>query len=328
MRQFVSIRIACTAAILILSLASSRCSRDQGAGSLVQHSPVEKQRPYEREEVSFQSGSVRLSGTLYVPRQGGSLPGIVLAHGRTEWARRQALFVVLAERLAARGYAVLSFDFRGFGESEDPPRIESPADLDFAGDLRSALDRLASTKRVDAAQLFLIGHSFGGGVVLRAAVDDPRVKKVISLSPPRRSYELFFDEQAKRKTQLRDEMMESMHLSPPVPTTLLYPVLQKLVPETLLGLAKHPPVLFVEGSMENDEDRAGMKLVFDQITPPKEYAVIEGAYHYYGTKRVARGPDSTKFDFQEGIVEALVQTIDRWLSGPGGPSLDQASHEP
>lgn len=324
MTRRIAIPLAALAVVLALVAVSlRRCERKDEGMPLGQTGTREPDRTFDQADVTFQSGSVSLYGTLYLPRNGDSLPAIVLAHGRTEFARRQALFVVLAERLAARGYAVLSFDFRGFGQSEDPPRIETPEDLDFAGDLTRALDLLAATTRVDAGRLFLVGHSFGGGVVLRVAIDDPRVRKAVSLSPPRRSYELFFDEQAKRMTQLQEEMMDSMHLSPPVPTTLLYPVLERLVPEILIGIQKHPPILFVEGSLENEIDRAAMKLLYDQIAPPKEYAVIEGAYHYFGTKRLARGSEAASVKFQADILDRLADTVDRWLSQQGG---DGAPH--
>jgi pimeloyl-ACP methyl ester carboxylesterase len=60
---------------------------------------------------------------------------------------------------------VISFDMRGFGESERPTGAYGPER--HARDLWAVLDQLG----VDSA--VLAGHSYGGGVVLRAAVESP-----------------------------------------------------------------------------------------------------------------------------------------------------------
>lgn len=85
----------------------------------------------------------------------------------------------IAESLAARGIAVLRFDFTGLGSSEG-----EFANTDFSsnvGDLVAAADHLRSTHRAPA---LLIGHSLGGAAVLAAASRIPESRAVATIGAP------------------------------------------------------------------------------------------------------------------------------------------------
>lgn len=85
----------------------------------------------------------------------------------------------IAEALAARGIAVLRFDFTGLGSSEG-----EFANTDFSsniGDLVAAADHLRSTRRAPA---LLIGHSLGGSAVLAAAARIPEARAVATIGAP------------------------------------------------------------------------------------------------------------------------------------------------
>jgi pimeloyl-ACP methyl ester carboxylesterase len=91
----------------------------------------------------------------------GSGPhGVVLAHGgrftKADWAP-QATF------LAAHGFRVLAFDFRGFGESLAPPAAEH-ADDNVYLDVLAAV-RYLHTHGSDSVSV--IGASFGGELYRR-----------------------------------------------------------------------------------------------------------------------------------------------------------------
>jgi putative redox protein len=85
----------------------------------------------------------------------------------------------IAGALAARGVAVLRFDFTGLGASEG-----EFANTDFSSnvaDLVAAADWLRET--YDAPQL-LIGHSLGGAAVLAAAARIPEARAVATVAAP------------------------------------------------------------------------------------------------------------------------------------------------
>ena len=85
----------------------------------------------------------------------------------------------ISESLAARGIAVLRFDFTGLGSSEG-----DFAATDFSsnvGDLVAAADHLRTAHRAPA---LLIGHSLGGAAVLAAASRVPEARAVATIGAP------------------------------------------------------------------------------------------------------------------------------------------------
>lgn len=130
-----------------------------------------------REDVSFYSEGARLAGHLYVPSAlapGERRPAVLLCHGFAGF--KELLLPPYGRRLAAEGFVVLAFDYRGFGDSEgEAGRLVPP---DQVVDIRNALTYLQSRPEVDGARLALWGSSFGGANAVYAAAVDRRVKAV------------------------------------------------------------------------------------------------------------------------------------------------------
>lgn len=86
--------------------------------------------------------------------------------------------VRVSRALAARGIAVLRFDFAGLGQSDGEFGAGLSADVD---DVVAAAQAMAAAgKPVE----LLIGHSFGGAAVLAAAHDLPAVRAVATIGAP------------------------------------------------------------------------------------------------------------------------------------------------
>jgi uncharacterized protein len=122
--------------------------------------------------VTFTSDGLALKGFLHVPDGAEKRPGLVLCHG-FGGSCRGAGHPELAKALAAAGYVVLRFDFRGCGQSEGT-RGDVIVDEEIA-DLRHALDFLLAQPQVDTARIGVIGASLGGSVAIEVAATDPRV---------------------------------------------------------------------------------------------------------------------------------------------------------
>src|SRR5258707_7527039 len=85
----------------------------------------------------------------------------------------------ISEALAARGIAVLRFDFTGLGMSEG--EFANTHFSSNVADLVAAADHLRKTHRAPA---LLIGHSLGGAAVLAAAARVPEARAVATIAAP------------------------------------------------------------------------------------------------------------------------------------------------
>lgn len=129
----------------------------------------------------FFSSGLRLDADLHLPGDGGAgvpYPAVIACSGY------QGQKIIHPERFARAlnplGYAVLAFDYRGFGRSEGERGRLVPQE--WAEDVRAGVDRLAGVDDVDADRLALVGWGLGGGVVVAEAADDPRVKAVACIN--------------------------------------------------------------------------------------------------------------------------------------------------
>ncbi|MCT2593560.1 alpha/beta hydrolase [Streptomyces sp. N2-109] len=129
----------------------------------------------------FFSSGLRLDADLHLPDDGGAAapyPVVIPASGY------QGLKVIHPERFAraltARGYAVIAFDYRGFGLSEGERGRLVPQE--WAEDLRAAVDRAGATGGIDAGRIGLLGWGMGGGVVIAEAAEDQRVRAVAAVN--------------------------------------------------------------------------------------------------------------------------------------------------
>ena len=85
----------------------------------------------------------------------------------------------IALALAAKGIAVLRFDFTGLGSSEGD--FANSTFSSNVADLVYAANHLRNTRKAPA---ILIGHSLGGAAVLAAAAEIPDAKAVVTIAAP------------------------------------------------------------------------------------------------------------------------------------------------
>jgi uncharacterized protein len=128
-------------------------------------------------KVSFNSEGIELVGVLRSPKNRGDkkLPLVIIA---PSWINVKEQFAAIyGERLAARGYNTLTFDFGRYGESGGSPRnYEVP--LDKVTDLKNAILFAENLSEVDSDRIYLLGVCAGSGHVTMAAAGNPKVKKL------------------------------------------------------------------------------------------------------------------------------------------------------
>lgn len=127
--------------------------------------------------VTFPSEGETLVGHLFLPadyQPGDRLPGVLVGGSWTTVKEQMA--DLYARRLAERGFAAMSFDYRFYGESTGEPRQYESPEAKIA-DVRSAAAFLASHPAVDhgrvgglavCASAGYFAHAIAGGAPLRS----------------------------------------------------------------------------------------------------------------------------------------------------------------
>lgn len=86
---------------------------------------------------------------------------------------------VISKTLANRGFAVLSFDFTGLGQSEG-----EFSDSNFSGNVQDLISAANFLKKDFQAPSLLVGHSLGGAAVIQAAASISSVHAVATIGAP------------------------------------------------------------------------------------------------------------------------------------------------
>jgi dienelactone hydrolase len=134
-----------------------------------------------REDVQFASGDAQCAAWLFRPAEmSRPAPCVVMASGFS-CVRDQGLDA-FGERFAAAGFAVLAFDYRGFGDSGGEPRLLVRADRQ-CNDWRAALAYARSLDWVDDRRIAIWGFSAGGGHVQLLALTEPGIGAAVCVAP-------------------------------------------------------------------------------------------------------------------------------------------------
>ncbi len=263
----------------------------------------------QRRSVELWSDGTRLAGDLTYPKtasDSNKLPAIVLCHG---WGGIKAhLNAQIAPQFAAAGFVVMTFDYRGWGESDsrlvvmdEMPKPDKDGyvtvkalavkqlvdPLDQQEDIDAAITYIEGESIVDNTRIGIWGSSFGGGHVIWRAAKDDRVKCVVAqVGAMDQMLGLPLDEiHADKIKRVRGEIM-------PVP-------LDADKPEGLIGTPHYErfavfspveladqitvPVLIIDAEKEHYfdiKDHGGKvyNIIKDRV--PSEYHVFKDTEHY------------------------------------------------
>jgi pimeloyl-ACP methyl ester carboxylesterase len=142
-----------------------------------------------RQSISFLTDDgVLIAGTYYSPSPAPT-NAIILLHmlgrDRNDW---NTFASTLSNR--SNGFAVLSIDLRGHGESINQNgktisfQLFSPTDFNkMVLDVKAAKHFLVTQKNINPTNLAIVGASIGANVGLKYAALDPSIKAVVLLSP-------------------------------------------------------------------------------------------------------------------------------------------------
>ena len=122
------------------------------------------------------SDGVGLAGILTQPSSPGPHPAIVFI---SSWGLPDFEYYDQAQQFAADGYIVLEYDPRGFYNSGGTIDVASPQDV---ADVSTVITWLLANTGANPSEIGVGGVSYGAGLSLLAAANDPRIKAVASMS--------------------------------------------------------------------------------------------------------------------------------------------------
>lgn len=127
---------------------------------------AKKTKYYNVEEVAFQNGNVKLSGSLRTPITAGPYRAVVMLAGSNAQSRygQDCIMGFNADYLARLGFAVLTYDKRGTGKSTG-----NREDIGLDGDALAGIKMLRARKDIDPKRIGLWGLSQGGMIAPQIA---------------------------------------------------------------------------------------------------------------------------------------------------------------
>jgi putative heme-binding domain-containing protein len=252
--------------------------------------------------VAIWSDGTRLSGKLFRPARleaSVRLPAIVMSHGWGGLARH--LDEAYAPYFAAEGFVVLTFDYRGWGESDGrlvdvDGKITEVREVvdpwDQIEDIVNALHFIEGEPFVDPERIGYWGTSYSGGHALWVGASDSRVKAVVAQTPAMDSKGFVAAmpgglEEAHRQEvrRARGEIPPAPIDAPPLGSLRGHPYVSRMATYSPLSRAGEleAPILVLDAGDEElfDIREHGAKvygIVKDRI--PAEYHVFPGIGHY------------------------------------------------
>jgi fermentation-respiration switch protein FrsA (DUF1100 family) len=188
----------------------------------------------------------------------------------------------IAVALAAKGIAVLRFDFTGLGSSEGD--FANSTFSSNVADLVHAADHL---RKVRKAPAILIGHSLGGAAILAAAGQIPDARAVVTIaapSDPAHVTGLFRERIADIRAQGKVEVQLAGR-----PFHITREFLDDIAEHGLMAhVAKlHKALLIMHSPTDDTVGIDNATHIFVAARHPKSFVSLAGADHLLGGKRDA-----------------------------------------
>ena len=139
----------------------------------------------ETRSFTFENEGTTLSGTLYVPEghDGSALPTVIVTGAWT--TVEEQMPSIYAREMVERGFAAVTFDFRGWGKSGDLPggiRFEENPTAKIS-DIRAAISAAAALDEVDATLIHGLGICASAGYMVDATSGHDMVRSVGLVAP-------------------------------------------------------------------------------------------------------------------------------------------------
>lgn len=259
---------------------------------------------------NIMSEGTRMSAEVFALKAsaGKKLPTILMAHG---WGGTAALLRPDAVAFARAGYLAVTFDYRGWGDSDSRVILTGPEPrehpngrfaaevqevrevvdpMDEVTDWFNAIHWLQAEPQFDPERLGLWGSSFSGGLVVYVAEHDARVQAIHSQVGAMDGRVMIVNETERRKTYDEATKMARGELGYPAPGAKVIgnlrgaPVRARFVPYDPVedvNKAPHCAMQFVIAEKEELFDNQDHALkAYQRFAGAKNLVVIPNITHY------------------------------------------------
>ncbi|MFT5540793.1 MAG: alpha/beta superfamily hydrolase, partial [Alphaproteobacteria bacterium] len=264
------------------------------------------------EKVEFigHDGKSKLAARLDTPEGGGRAVAL-FAHCFTCSKDIKAASRI-AGALAARGFAVLRFDFTGLGASEG-----EFANTNFTSNVQDLIAAANYLKEQGEGPEVLVGHSLGGAAVLAAAGQIPSVKAVATIGAPADPGHVahMFAAHEKKIHEDGSAEVELAGRKFTIAKQFLDDISAQNVAGNLADLKRALLVFHAPGDNTVGIDNAG--IIFAAAKHPKSFVSLDDADHL-----LSRAEDAIY------VADVLAAWASRYIDGDGITRADDAGEAP
>ncbi len=167
-------------------------SRAYGGGMLESHSLLASPGSFTRTMITYPSDGLLIYGFMNEPVGAGPFPVALVLHGYVPPEQYTIVTYTTryADALARAGYLVIHPNYRNFppsdqdtfftGDRENDFRVGYAVDvLNLLAVIRQQAGQPGPLARADSSQIYLLGHSMGGGITLRVLTVDQQVSAAV-----------------------------------------------------------------------------------------------------------------------------------------------------
>lgn len=211
----------------------------------------------------------------------------------------------ISRALAAKGFAVLRFDFTGLGNSEG-----DFANTNFSSNVSDLLSAAQFLKTHYAPADLLVGHSLGGAAVLAAAAELPECEAVVTIgapADPKHVSRLFADQQER----IRKEGRATVELAGrrfTITRQFLDDIEAHAQQQRIAGLRK--ALLIMHSPVDKVVEIDNAAEIYRAAMHPKSFVSLDGADH------MLTEPRDIEFAADTIAVWAVRYIINKLQTGP------------
>jgi pimeloyl-ACP methyl ester carboxylesterase len=224
---------------------------------------------------------VVVRGDIRVKEAGERLPVLFFAHGFKGF-KDWGFIPYASEQLARRDFAVITFNFSHNGVNEqDFDELEKFGRNTYSQEQEGSLPL---AERLDTRQLFIVGHSRGGGNSVLFAAEHPEIRGVATWNGIA-NVNLFGAEFRQQVLQDGVGYVANARTKQQMPIEAVFfedlDRNQERFAITAKAAALKTPVLFIQGLQDSERLVAGFRLL-QAAAPHHRFATLEGATHTFG----------------------------------------------